>query len=392
MARRFRIKGKFYAFLIGFILIGGVVLGVVLNGRNAGIVRAGVMSANIEATVVFIRDEQSVGVDKYDRVSFYVNEGDTVSAGQDVALVYKWGYSDDMMQSLLTVEGQIYSAQTALLAGVENADLASIELQIQQKRLAIRSAALGGSGDDLLALQRELADLLNQRATFLTQTVQPTTALTELYNMQTERQTQLDTYREKVAAAGSGRVSFYFDGYEQILNTDKLDTINASLISSVVSGSSDLLSGASSNFVYRLVNPNLWYLAFVTPRSQGLRLCAGERYTVTFTDCGVQFDGTAMSTAVSDGGVLNLVEFTADMGELFRTRKLQATVTAELSGYVVPLKFISVKDGVATVTVDGGDAEYAVEVDVIATEGDDALVRAVKADGGLAAGMRCVKP
>ena len=392
MARRFRVKGRFYVFLIASILVGGVILGVILNGRNAGIVRAGVMNAHLDATVVFIRDEQSVGVDKYDRVSFYVDEGEIVSAGQDVALVYKWGYSDDMMQSLLTVEGQIYSAQTALLAGVENADLASIELQIQQKRLAIRSTALGGGADDLLMLQRGLADLLNQRAVFLTQTVQPTTALTELYDTQAERQTQLDTYREKVASAGSGRVSFYFDGYEQILNTDKLGTINASLLSSVVSGSSDLLSGASSNLVYRLVNPNLWYLAFVTPRSQGLRLCAGERYTVTFTEGGTQFEGTAMSAAVSEGGMLNLIEFTADMGNLFRTRKLKATVTAELSGYLVPLPFISVKDGIATVTVDGGDSEYTVEVNVIATDGDDALVRAVDANGSLAAGMRCVKP
>lgn len=391
MARRFKVKGRFYGVLIALLLVAGVVLGIVMGGRNAGVVRAGVMNASIDATVVFIRDEKSVGMDKYDRVSFYVDEGASVTDMQDVALVYKWGYSDDMMQSLLTVEGQIYSAQTALLAGVENADLASIELQIQQKRLAIRSAALGDGGD-ILALQRELAALLVQRADFLNQTVQPTTALTELYGTKTERTAQLDTYRQKVAAAGAGRVSFYFDGYEPILNTDKLDTINASLISSVVSGSSDLLSGASNNFVYRLVNPNLWYLAFVTPKSQALRLCAGERYVVTFTQCAMQFDGTAMSASVSEGGVLNMLEFTSDIGALYSTRKLKATLTAELSGYVVPLKFVSVKDGVASITVDGGEEEYTIEVNVIATEGDDALIRAVNADGTLSAGLRCVRP
>ncbi|HWQ58781.1 MAG TPA: HlyD family efflux transporter periplasmic adaptor subunit [Clostridia bacterium] len=391
MARRFKVKSRFYVFLIALLIVGGVMLGIVLNSRNAGVVRAGVMNASIEATLVFIRDEQCVGVDKYDRVSFYVDEGATVTDMQDIALVYKWGYSDDMMQALLTVESQIYAAQTALLAGVENADLASIELQIQNKRLAIRQAALSGPGDQL-ALQRELADLLNQRAAFLTQTVQPTSALTELYNTQTERLTQLDTYREKVTAAGTGVVSFYFDGYEQILNTDKLGTINASLIASVISGSSDLLSGASNNLVYRLVDPNLWYLAFVTPRSQGLRLAAGERYTVTFTDCGAQFSGTAMSAAVSEGGVLNLVEITENMGDFLRARKLRATVTAELTGYLVPLKYVSVKDGVASVTVDAGGAEKTVEVIVVAVNGDEALVRAVNADGSLAAGMRCVKP
>jgi len=391
MARRFKVKGRFYAFLLALLLIGIVVIGIVVSGRNAGVVRAGVMTARIEATVVFIRDEQCVGADKYDRVSFYVNEGDTVNDAQEVALIYKWGYSDDMMQALLTVEGQIYAAQTALLAGVENADLASIELQIQNKRLAVRQAELGEEGD-LLTLQRELADLLAQRSAFLLQTVQPTSALTELYNTQAERLAQLDTYRQRVTAAGTGRVSFYFDGYEQILNTDKLDTINAALVSSVVSGSADLLSGAPSNLVYRLVNPNLWYLAFVTPRSQALRLAAGERYTVTFTHGALQFTGTAMNAAASEGDVLNLIEVTEGMGELYRTRKLKATVTAELSGYLIPLKYVSVKDGRAYVTVDAGDSERTVEINVVAVDGDTALVRAVSADGSLAAGMRCVKP
>lgn len=392
MARRFKVKGRFYAFLLVCLIVGGAVLGIVLSGRNAGIVRAGAMEAEIETNVVFIRDEQSVGVDKYDRISFTVNEGDTVSAGEDVALVYKWGYSDDMMQSLLTVEGQIYSAQTVQLAGVENAELGSIELQIQNKRLAIRAAALGESEEDLLLMQRELAELLSARAAFLSQTVQPTTALTELYATQAERVAQLDTYREKVVAPDAGRVSFYFDGYEQILNTDKLDTINAALISNVASGSADLLSGTSNNLVYRLIKTNLWYLAFVTPRSQALRLCAGEQYTISFAGNGLQFSGTAMSPTASDGGVLNMLEITEEMGELYRTRKLKATLTAQVSGLLVPLKFITVKDGMASVTVDAGEQQTAIPVTVIATDGDDALVRAVQADGSLAAGMRCVKP
>ena len=280
MARRFRVKGRFYAFLLALLLIGGVVIGIVVSGRNASVVRAGVMTARMEAVAVIIRDEQCVGVDKYDRVSFYVDEGAAVTDAQDIALVYKWGYSDDMMQALLTVEGQIYAAQTALLAGAENADLASIELQIQNKRLAVRQAELG-EGGDLLTLQRELAELLNQRAAFLTQTVQPTSALTELYNTQAERLAQLDTYREKVTAAGTGRVSFYFDGYEQTLNTDKLDTINASLISGVVPVRPTFIRRAEQP-VYRLVNRTSG-TCVRTPRSQRCA-CRGRAYTITFSD------------------------------------------------------------------------------------------------------------
>ncbi len=396
MARRVRVSGRFYLIVTALVVVTGVIVTLILSGRNAGVVRAGTMKAEMDTTAVFIRDEMCISTDKYDRITFYADEGAAVNAGDEIALVCKWGYSDDMMQSLLTVEGQIYSAQTALLAGVENADLAALELQISQKRAAIRDAT-EGEGDaaqDMLSLQRELSALLVSRAQFLRDTVQPTSALTELYATETERTAQLDVYRQSITAPQSGVVSFYFDSYEQILNKDKLSTVNASLVSSVASGASDLLSGASGDLVYRLVNPKLWYVAFVTSRSEGLRLSAGQRYTITFDELpGVSYTGTAMSCSISDGGVLNILEFTDDIGSLLCTRKLKASVTADMDGYIVPTKYVTVKDGIASVAIDGGDAgEYSVEVEVLAVDGEETLVRAVSANGSLSAGMRCVKP
>ena len=247
--RRVRIKPKFYLLLTFIVGVAVAVLAIVMQDGAGGTLKSGAMEVEIEKKAVLIRDEMSVSVDKYDRVSFAVKEGETVYEGMPVAEVYKWGYTDDMAQSLLSVEAEIYNAQKSQLSGVDNAELSSIELQIEQKRAAIRACVSGGEGD-ALELQRELKGLMEQREAFLKSTVQPTEELTRLYNSKQDKQTQLSSYKTDISAARDGMVSFYFDGFEQVLNKDKLDTVNAALINATISGTVDSLGGASNILLY----------------------------------------------------------------------------------------------------------------------------------------------
>ena len=140
MARRrgVRFTGKFYMLLALMLVAVTVAVVLLLSDSGGGTLETGTMRMELAVKGIVIRDEMSVTVDKYDKVMFQAAEGAESYEGMPIARVFKWGYSDDMMQSLITVETQIYEAQTALLSGVENADLANIELQIAQKRLAIR--------------------------------------------------------------------------------------------------------------------------------------------------------------------------------------------------------------------------------------------------------------
>lgn len=391
MSRRVRIKPRFFVFTVVALAAAAGVVALILNSGGRGTLHSGTMLSEIDATAVIIRDEVCVSVEKYDRLDFSVNEGENVYEGQTVATVYQWGYTDDMLQSLIGVESEVYARQSEQLAGIENDDLSSMELQIEQKRISIRSVVMGGSGDDLLTLQKELATLLEARQTYLKASIQPTEEITALYETEATRLSQLDSYRTDVASAGNGRVSFYFDGYEQILNIDKLDTLNASLISSVAAGSSDLLGGSSSNLLYRVINPDRWYIALVTPRSEGLRLYGGATYLVEFTDAGTTKAATAMTPVVSEGGVMNMAEITEDIGSLISTRQAGVKLTAQMQGFIVPLSCVSMKDGIASITLEGDSGNYSVEVDVLAVNGDEACVVSAEASGALADGMRYVK-
>ena len=390
--RRVRIKPKFYLILTLFVGIIVTVLVLALQDSAGGTLKQGSMEATITGKAVLIRDEMSISVDRYDRVEFSVGEGETVYEGMPIATVYKWGYTDDMAQTLLNTETEIYNAQKSQLSGVENAEFSSIELQIEQKRAAIRAAVSGTEEGDTLTLQNELKTLMEQRTTFLKNTVQPTEELTRLYNTREEKLSQLASYKTEITAAKDGRVSFYFDGFEQILNKDKLDTINAALVNTTVSGTVDSLGGSGDNLLYRLVNTRLWYAAFVTDGEEEAGLLEGQTYTVTFDGYEDQaFTATANELVHSEAGVLNMLEFTEDMGALLNSRVITLTANATLSGIVVPLDAIGNKDGASIITIENGDNDYDVQIDIIATNGENALVKARDGETTLSEGMRYKK-
>lgn len=390
--RRVRIKPKFYLLLTFIVGVAVAVLAIVMQDGAGGTLKSGAMEVEIEKKAVLIRDEMSVSVDKYDRVSFAVKEGETVYEGMPVAEVYKWGYTDDMAQSLLSVEAEIYNAQKSQLSGVDNAELSSIELQIEQKRAAIRACVSGGEGD-ALELQRELKGLMEQREAFLKSTVQPTEELTRLYNSKQDKQTQLSSYKTDISAARDGMVSFYFDGFEQVLNKDKLDTVNAALINATISGTVDSLGGASNNLLYRLINPNKWYAAFVTDKSDAAALSEGENYTVTFDGYEEQpFSARAMELIHSDAGVMNMLEINENMGPLLNNRVITLKAKSAVSGIMLPSDAVGYKDGSSIVTIEGRDGAYDVRVDVVASDGEHSIVRARESEGILSEGMRYKKP
>jgi co-chaperonin GroES (HSP10) len=390
--RRVRINPKFYLILTLFVGIIVTVLVLALQDSAGGTLKQGSMEAMITGKAVLIRDEMSISVDRYDRVEFSVGEGETVYEGMPIATVYKWGYTDDMAQTLLNTETEIYNAQKSQLSGVENAEFSSIELQIEQKRAAIRAAVSGTGEGDTLTLQNELKTLMEQRTTFLKNTVQPTEELTRLYNTREEKLSQLASYKTEITAAKDGRVSFYFDGFEQILNKDKLDTINAALVNTTVSGTVDSLGGSGDNLLYRIVNTRLWYAAFVTDGEEEAGLLEGQTYTVTFDGYEDQaFTATANELVHSEAGVLNMLEFTEDMGALLNSRVITLTANATLSGIVVPLDAIGNKDGASIITIENGDNDYDVQIDIIATNGENALIKARDGETTLSEGMRYKK-
>lgn len=398
MARqRVRLRGRFFLILFG--MMGFVALGIVLLTGSGGTAEAryGDVTGTIDMTAAIIRDESTVSTDRYEKIIFSVVEGQSVANGAQIAQVFRLGYQDESTVTLLRLQREIYEYQKSMIGADAAAGLADIETRIADLEAQIRDAARGDSDADMLQLEQSLKSLQTERATYLQNNVQADATLTSLYSSLAEQENALSNWtRNIVNSAGNGVVSFYFDGYERVLNASQIDTINAALINSVVRGgntASSLSTTTSETPLYRLVQNTHWYIAFVTRADEPMRTTAGEQYYVVFDDYStLTYQGTALAPIVTESSVVNILEFNVDIGDLLDIRTVNAIVTKSAQGVMVPIDAIAYEAGVPSVEVQSGDATYRVTVNILAADEDNAVVAPVNASDTLISGQRIIKP
>ena len=349
------------------------------------------MDTEVQQSFAVIRNEQVISVDKYDRIQHKVEEGSTVAAGTPVACVYKWGYSDDMMQALLQIEADIYEEQMTQLASVEDLGLIDVNNRIEVVKDRLQSAILNKGTEDVLTIENELTALLEERQAYLATRVQSTETLNALYQERATRLDQLNQWRTDVNTAADGRVSFYFDGYEQALNVAKLEIISTKLVLGAIKGSSATdPTMDSEKLLYRLVDPNVWYVAFITSGSDMYRVVEGERYEVSFSgESETTYVGIAQKPLKSGDEFINILKFERDIGRYISIRSIKGDISLHATGLTVNKDAILFDEDMLTyVKVKGSDK--IIYVDILGIDGDNVLIRASGDSDVLAVGQTLV--
>ena len=393
---KMRLTGRFFVMILSVVGIIALVVIVANLLKKTGEIEFGSLGADMEVSAAIIRDEKVVMSEPYEKITYDVVEGETVNNEQVIAQLYKRGYQDETMVSLLNLQKQIYEYQLQLLGGQEPPELVELNNSINEVEMQIRAVSRGESTLDMLDLEQSLKDLDAQRVTLMESVVTPDTALTQLYNDLKTQQNVISGWRRDIKnTSGTGIVSFYFDGYEQVLSVNKLSTINSALVKTVISGgnTANLADSTSEVPLYRIINNTHWFIAFVTSSSDPMRLAEGEQYSVLFKDYSdQQYTATARASTVSEKSVVNILEFNTDIGKLIGTRTVSATISKSAQGLVVPLKAIEIVSGMPGINITYGDSVLRVEVDILAQDTSKAVIRAHNESDNLTAGMKYLKP
>lgn len=399
MARRrsrFHLTSRFFVVFVLFVSAVVFTVLLVLRSRKTGEIEYGSIGAELEVSAVLVRDEAVVAVERYEKVNFSVIEGETIGNDVAVAEVFKRGYQDETMVTLLNLQKDIYKKQMELLGGTVSAELADVNARIDEVEAQIRAQSQSEAGLDMLSLEKQLKSLQAERSTLLAATVPADSTLTNLYGQLAEQQKTLAKWTRTVTnTAGTGVVSFYFDGYEQVLNANKIATVNSALITSVVKGGNTTVntSSGSETPLYRLINTGHWFIVFTTDATAAFRLTAGEQYFVTFGDYSEDvYQATARDSVISEKKVVNILEFNVDIGKLAGIRTVKATVTKSAQGLVVPVSALVIENGVAGINISYGDTPLRVEVDVLSEDGDKAVIKPRNQNDSLAVGQKYIKP
>ena len=230
-----RVRFRFYLILLVPILLVGAYMGYRILNPTTGRLGSGTVAGEMEFTGVIIRRENVVAAEDYHTIRYLVSEGDMVSGQQQVALLYKKGF-ENQMSDIVSKEQQIYQQQLTLLR-LSSADgltlpdeVAAFNTQIDETIARMTQASMGKASLDYIQLSEELDELLTARQNLLRQIVPTDASLTASYE-------QLDILRKAFSAestlvndAGSGYISFHMDGYENAMSIDSLTPTQVSRV------------------------------------------------------------------------------------------------------------------------------------------------------------------
>ncbi len=200
-----------------------------------------------------VRSEQVLPDDTSGLLQLQRAEGERVSTGGTVALVYADQASLDRQDEIEALEVQLQQLQYAQEAALGSEAALRLDAQIMQRIFSTRSALTAGRLDQVEEQAADLKSLVLRRDYTYSDTTDLDARIQEVQSQLKTLRAQAASSVRRITAPRAGLYSAVVDGYETVLTPDMLSSLTPSALSAVKADE----SVASS--VGKLVLGDSWY-------------------------------------------------------------------------------------------------------------------------------------
>ncbi|MGI6160489.1 MAG: HlyD family efflux transporter periplasmic adaptor subunit [Christensenellales bacterium] len=377
--RKVRLRPRFYV-LLAFIIVAVAGLIIMLDGNGELVtVQNGTVAFEKQVDAIVVRNEQVYTAEDYGKIVINVAEGERIAKDTKVAELYKWGYNDKVLDDLLQIQQQIKDYQeNNILKNIIVEDLETLDSEIAAKIKEIAAAIQTGSGVDLLKLEQQLKTYMSDRQMLLKAKTNPDSTLEGYYSKEDQLNNRIAEWKVDVLAEASGVISFYFDGAEEYLSSETLNSLTRLEIDEIlkIANTRKLVSAEAAKPLYRLVDNFKWYAAIIAPPGQLEEMRADMKYSMTFEGYYDRpYEGRVISVRrLEDDSNLITLEILEDIGPLLGARQVLADIKRDYTGLKVPATAITKKDDKTGVYMDADGEKVFIECDVVVSDGENAIV------------------
>ena len=241
------------------------------------IVYTDTMEESIDTEGWVVRSEELVNGGGDGLVQLKRNEGEEVSEGAAIAMVYEDEVYVDNQEELLRTKSDLTALQYATYSGSPSG--AALEDQMMSALSELRAASSSGDYANL-SEETETYRKLVLRREFLVSSeaaAEMSAAASELY----DKYESLQSYQSgatEITAAQSGMFSSHLDGYETLLSPDSL----IGLLPEELAAFSELTPLSAEGSLGKLVTNPVWYYATTLPSQYSHELSPGQVVHVYF--------------------------------------------------------------------------------------------------------------
>ncbi len=364
-----------------------LVRGIVFSGREA-VVRNGNLDDTKSVDLVVIRSETLATSDASTRIEYVAEEGQNMLNEETIVRVYTGGSaSEKSLEELAAVREEItQELNINPIWELREPTLDAYGTAVSTNVDNVMSAVRDGNAQQIVRLQRDLNVSLNDRQEYLRSLTIDDAVLSRLYESERNVETSLSAWITLYKASGTGRVSFYMDGWESVLSPNNLDALTEGTIRAVLAGEGAPGDDArGKQGLYRFVQSSPWYVVFLV---SDWNLLQGQTCTVSFDDFGGRSVQATVHQVTKDNEE-NLVQLqiNEDIGDLIGHRTASARIGAQPSGLLVPNGAVVNQGSETGVYVINGNQQSFVPVNRLAYDENNSLVQP-KTPGTLAENMR----
>ena len=320
------------------------------------------------------RDETVLPDDTNGLLQQQRSEGERVSAGGTVALVYADQASLDRQEQIRTLQTQIEQLQYAEEAALGAEVTLRLDAQILQDIRDYRRALAADRLDMAEDVGAELRNLVMKRDYTYSDTSDLSARLSELQAQLDSLRAQAGSSVRRITAPEAGLYSAVVDGYETVLTPESLEGVTPGRLAALKPDESGL-----PNHVGKLVLGDDWYYAAVLPESDAQTLAESGNLKLRFAK-GVSRDLDVELTYISEaenGRVAAVFQGDTYLAELTLLRQQSAEVIRRtITGIRVPKEAVRVRE--RTVTDEDGAESVVSETGVYCVVGMEARFKPVE--------------
>jgi len=336
------IRLRFFLIFILLILIGLYGVYSIFLKSTTIFLHTGDIEEIQNCKVTILRDESVVYSEDYGKITYLVSEGERVTKGTPILELYKLGFDENMIKDLNEIQIKIKNYQQEnILKNIIDKDLNQMNIQIDAQTSKINQYIKNNEENKVQLVERQIKALMLKRQNYLQKTIEADDYLNKLYEKEKEANIRIQAYKTSLSAEDSGVISFYFDGCENLLGTDKLDQLTSSDLKNIIS-KSVLIKTTEAKVqhpIYRIINNYKWYL-LLADTSEGEFLINNE-YNISFdTNLSRIYKGKIIKINKTDKKNLVIIEMLEDIGSLVSDRNIGVTISKKTNGFIIPINAI----------------------------------------------------
>lgn len=332
-SRKKKNNGKKVLLIVAILLVIAALLTYSLLSRNvqtdAGVetVMKGTAEEKVATSGYILRKESVINAPEAGIVSFRADNGERVSRGAPVAVIYSGDVSDEVKNELTSIYQRISELEGSIVEkDLHSGDIVGSDTQIKRNIELISSAVYSGNISSVVQYKDDIIRVIRINAP---DGEQIRTTLEKLQQRRSELEGSIKGKSTYIYADMAGVMCSRIDGGEEYFNISKLNDIDIEYLNNcpeLKSNGSDEISKNAP--CLKIVNNYEWYYATEVDEVwvEGVKI--GHRVNLRFTDISDDtLEGTVYSISQPvDGKVALVIKSRSMFNGMYTTRSVNAEV------------------------------------------------------------------